>query len=457
MAKEAASATESGLETVTTIAGAIQAIVEEFDVQPVLFIGSGLPRRYMGAPDWEGALRYALKVVGERAQPYSYFAQKFGEDKVKIGTAIADLVFEWAWHEGRDNFPNNLFEGTDRHVFMKAIIADHLNRITPPDLEGLGKEYQEELSSLRNIRPHAVITTNYDSILELIFDGYEAIVGRGVLRYDLNSFGEIFHIHGMTGDPQSLVLTSTDYENWHKQSRYFAAKLLTYFVEHPAFIFGYGLGDPNVRTLLQDIGRIAADESGLVSNVAQVVWHPELKAGPSQSEVVIDDEDDGRQYRLRVFNVSSLKEVFDLLSARHELKQVNPALLRSLAARLMKLTRKDIPAGTVEVDYATLEKVAQDDEQLPRMLGLTFADTDNKTHPFTLSHVADELKLKGWNALNPVIRKIKDETGVDLRASDNCYHERIKTGKKSATRKWSHEAVELFKKIIAGKEYKLRE
>ncbi|TPJ62167.1 SIR2 family protein [Mesorhizobium sp. B2-7-1] len=462
MAKEetgtVGTATDGELDTAVSVAGAIQAVVEEFDVQPVLFIGAGLARRYMQAPDWEGALRYALEILGESAPSYSYFAQKFGDDKVKIGTAIADLIFEWAWSDGRDHFDAALFEGADRHVFIKSIIAEHLKKITPADRDGLAAKYNEEISALRDIRPHAIITTNYDSMIELIFEGYEPIVGRGVLRYDLNSFGEIFHIHGMLGEPQSLVLTSGDYENWHKQSRYFAAKLLTYFVEHPVFIFGYGLGDPNVRTLLQDIGRIVADETGLVSNVAQVVWHAELKSGPSQSEVVIDDdEESGRQYRLRVFNVSSLREVFELLSARHELKQVNPALLRALAARLMKLTRKDIPRGTVEVDYATLEKVAQDDEQLPRMLGLTFADTDNKTHPFTLSQVADELKLKGWNDLNPVIRKIKDEKRVDLRASDNCYHERIKTGKRSATRKWSHEAVDLFRNVMAGKEYKLRD
>lgn len=445
------------LETATTVAGAIQAIVEEFDVQPVLFIGSGLPRRYMGAPDWVGALKFALDAMGDTAPPYSYFSQKFGDDKVKIGTAIADLVFEWAWGPGKDHFDAALFEGGASHIFMKSLIAEHLDAITPRTQNDFGKEYEEELAALRDIRPHAIITTNYDSMIELVFEGYEAIVGRGVLRYDLNSFGEIFHIHGMTSDPESLILTTSDYDNWQKQSRYFAAKLLTYFVEHPVFIFGYGLGDPNVRTLLQDIGRIAADETGLVGNVAQIVWHAELKGGPSQSEVVIDDEDDGRQYRLRVFNVTSLKEVFELLSARHELKHVNPALLRSLAARLMKLTRKDIPGGNVEVDYATLEKVVQDDKSLPAMLGLTFADTDNKTHPFTLGQVADELKLKGWNAVDKLIKRIKMDKGIDLRASDNRYHERIKTGKKSATRKWSHEAVDLFRNVLAGKEYSLRE
>ncbi len=452
-----ASGISSSLDLPGTIGSTLQGILEEFDVQPVLFIGAGLARRYIGAPDWEGALRLALDKTGASAQPYSYFVQKYGDDKVKIGTAIADLVFEYAWGAGKAEFDPMFFEGTDRHIFMKVLIAAHLRKLMPETDADLPIEYADELAAFRSIRPHAIITTNYDSLLELVFKGYEAIVGRGVLRYDLNSFGEIFHIHGITSDPSSLVLTAPDYSNWHKQSRYFAAKLLTYFVEHPVFIFGYSLGDPNVRTLLQDIGRIVADESGLVSNVAQIVWHPELKAGPTQSEVVIDDEEDGRQYRLRVFNVTSLLEVFELLAARHELKQVNPALLRTLAARLMKLTRKDIPVGTVEVDYSTLEKMAHDDELLPKMLGLTLADTNNKTHPFTLGQVADELELKGWNALNPVIKKISDEKGVDLRASDNRYHERIKTGKKSATRKWSHEAIDLFRTVMGGKPYEVRE
>lgn len=447
----------SSLEATESVAAVMQGIIEEFEVQPVLFVGAGLARRYIAAPDWEGALRFALSQLGENALDYSYFVQKFGDDKVRIGTAIADLIFEWAWKEGRQKFDPTLFKEPDRHVFMKALIASRLNELTSTRIDKTNSEYSAEFAALRNIRPHAIITTNYDSMLEEIFEGYEPIVGRGVLRYDLNSFGEIFHIHGMAHDPRSLVLTTPDYESWHKQSRYFAAKLLTYFVEHPVFVFGYGLGDPNVRTLLQDIGRVAADESGLISNVAQIVWNPELKTGATQSEFVIDDEDDGRQYRLRVFTVTSLIDVYELLSARHELKQVNPALLRSLAARLMKLTRRDIPGGTVDVDYSTLEKVTQDDELLPRMLGLTFADSDNKTHPFTISQVADELGLKGWNAVDKIIKRVKVDKSVDLRSSDNCYHERIKTGKKSATRKWSHEAVDLFRTVQAGDPYELRD
>ncbi|RVT93415.1 SIR2 family NAD-dependent protein deacylase [Sphingomonas crocodyli] len=445
----------SSLDAPQTIAGAIQGIVENFEVQPVLFVGSGLARRYIGAPDWDGALQFALAQVGGQSRPYSYFVQKYDSNQIDIGTAIADVVLEWAWNN-QEKFDPSYFAGSDKHVFMKALIAKHLLDLTPKDIGDFPKEHLEELNALKEIRPHAVITTNYDEMLERVFSGYEPIVGRGVLKYDLNSFGEIFHIHGLSKDPRSIVLTRPDYNNWDKQSRYFAAKLLTYFVEHPVFIFGYSLGDPNVRTLLRDIGRIVADETGLIPNVAQIVWKPEAGATPSQSEFVIDDEEDKRQYRMRVFNVTSLIEVYELLSARHELKQVNPALLRSLAARLMKLTRKDLPGGTVEVDYTTLENVASDDTALPKMLGLTFADTDNKTHPLTLSQVADELGMSTWNGVHPLIKRLQAETGVDLRASDNCYHERIKTGKKSATRKWSHEAVELFRAMIDGKPYKLR-
>jgi len=434
---------------------ALAGLLEEFDCQPVLFVGAGLSRRYIGAPDWEGALRNALQTLGTDAPDYSYFLQKFGDDKVQIGTTIGDLLFEWAWKEGKSSFDPELFKSPDRYIFLKSIISSHLSNLPALAADSYAQNFTDEINALKNIRPHAIITTNYDDMLEGIFSGYEPIVGKGVLRYDLNSFGEIFHIHGIVGNPSSLILTNPDYVNWHQQSRYFAAKLLTYFVEHPILIFGYGLGDPNVRTILKDIGRIVADEDGLIGNVAQVVWHNELKSGPSQSEFVIDDDEIGHQYRLRVFNVLSLADVYHVLAASHELRQVNPAMLRALSARLMKLTRKDIPSGTVEVDYTTLEKVLDDDASLPKMLGLTFADSENKTHPFTITQLAEELKLKSWNEVDKLIKRVERDRGVNLRASDNGYHERIKTGKKSAVRKWSHKALSLFQTMLASDKYEL--
>jgi hypothetical protein len=54
-----------------------------------------------------------------------------------------------------------------------------------------------------------------------------------------------------------------------------------------------------------------------------------------------------------------------------------------------------------------------------------------------------------------VINQIKDQTGVSLRETDNKYHCCVKTGKSSVSHKWSHAALDLFSKVLAGEEYTL--
>lgn len=431
----------------------IQEVLQNFDCLPVLFIGAGLARRYIDAPDWDGALRAAADVLGNKKPEYQYLLQKYENNRVRIGSHIGAEIFEWAWGEGRKQFPEDLFASEDKNVFLKYLICEQL-REREANLQYLDNELKEEIKSLAAIRPHAVITTNFDEMCERILDGYDPIVGDNVLHYNLNAFGEIFHIHGISSDPASLVLTEPDYENWAEESKYFAAKLLTYFAEHPVFIFGYAIGDPNVRTVLADIGRLTADDTGLINNVIQVVFD-EKTDEPKVGEFAI--ELSGTQYRLATIRTSSLLQIFEALVAQHELTNVNPALVRTLAARVMKLTRKDIPSGDIQVDYGTLERFADDENELPKLLGLTIVDSENKHHPYTLSMVADRLDLGAWQHADKLIKKIKDETGVDLKEGDNRYHCRIKTGKsaKSATRKWSDEAIALLKKVQNGEAYSL--
>jgi hypothetical protein len=123
----------------------------------------------------------------------------------------------------------------------------------------------------------------------------------------------------------------------------------------------------------------------------------------------------------------------------------------------MKLTRSDIPNGNIEVNYKTLEGVANSEDALPAMLGITQADDINKSHLYLLSAVGEQLGYKGWNKANQLIDVIRKETGIDIKATDNKYHCAVKVGKKdsSVSRKYSAAAVELLSLVRDKKEYKV--
>ena len=387
---------------------------------------------------------------------YEYNRQKFDDDMVEIGTVLAEMTFEWAWKEGRSHFPSEYFSSkVSKDAFLKHLVCEHISSVTPQLAEIIDDRIVKEIAAFADIKPHAIITTNYDMFLEKVFDGYEPISGQTILRYNTNSFGEIFHIHGDVSSPMSIVLTKADYEEWTEKKKYVSAKLLTYFAEHPVFILGYGLGDANVKSILRDIGELVADEDGLIPNVYQVIWRRDTieKHPPDQAVFAVD----GKEYRIHAIHTNDLKWIFEALKSQSALKSINPKLVRALAARTMKLIRHDIPSGAVEVNYETLEKVADEKDYLPTLLGITTVNNPNQSHPLTITQLAHRLGLPNWQAVHKLIHRIKVEAGVDLRSSDNRYHCRIKTGTKASSmaRKWSHEAVMLLKKVIAGERYEV--
>ncbi len=431
----------------------IRDVLLEFECQPILFIGSGLPRRYFSAPGWLDLLREVhSRIPGEEGK-FEYYRQKFESDPIEIGTQLADIAFEWAWSAGREYFPEEFFRpGVGKDCFIKYMCCQFLGEITP-DIPEISENFRKEIEALATIRPHAIITTNYDMFLEKIFEGYYPVTGQTILRYNTNSFGEIFHIHGDISSPSSIVLTNKDYQEWAEKKKYISAKLLTYFAEHPVFIFGYSMGDPNVKSILGDIGELVADERGVISNVYQVIWTNEVieKHPPEQAVFSLD----GREYRVNSIYANDFQWIFEALKSRSALTSVNPELVRALAARTMRLIRHDIPSGKVNVNYDVLERVAQQDDALPNLLGISLAENPNQTHPLTITQVATRLGFNHWHPANVILNKIKADKGIDLRSTDNRYHCQIKTGpgKNSKVRKWSLEAVDLFMRVKNKEEY----
>lgn len=421
--------------------------------QPILFIGSGFSRRYADAPNWDELLKKLAENCPNVDRPYAFYKQKFKEQP-RIASMFAEAYRDWAWGDGRGIFPAEYFaEEFPTEVFLKHATAALLH-----DLKPVHAKLKAELKALQAINPHAIVTTNYDELLEPLFAQYETVVGQTILKQPYLSIGEIFKIHGSVADPLSLVLTQKDYDAFETDKKYLSAKLLTYFAEHPLLFIGYGANDPNIRSVLYDVDRMIRADFELIPNIYILEWDPTIdeKSYPARDRVLAVGEN--REIRIKSISASSYDWVYEAFSSGGALEKVNMKLLRSLLARTIDLVRKDVPTKKVEIDFQTLEHKLEHGDGVATLLGIAAIGDAAKVNlhfPYTLTMVAEQLGFKGWSRANQLIDLLKEQTGFELKSSDNTYHITMRTGKASSTHKYSQACVDLLKAVLEGAQYAL--
>jgi hypothetical protein len=423
--------------------------------QPIFFVGSGIPKRYFKAPGWLELLKIVAKRIGIDDAEFNYMLQKCDGGAIPLGQSLQDNAFEWAWKRGKPQFPKEYFETeVHRSCFLKHLACREIASLQPKKTQIAKLPLFEEIELLKATNPHAIITTNYDNFMEQIFEGYEPIIGEKVIRYNLNMIGEIFKIHGSTDDPQTIVLTSDDYDNYRQKKKYISAKLLTYLAEHPVFVFGYGFGDPNVTEIIEDVGEIIGGEERFISNIFYVQWDPSVQKSTSfREEYVVGTGD--RQYRVRAIVADEFSWIYKAISQEREIGSINVRTLRAIASRMYKIIRTDIPRKQFEVNYDTLEGLAESEADLPHLLGLVEANNANLAHPYVLTQVGQQLGFKSWHGARQLIERIRADKGVSIVETDNRYHCAVKGGAKTIFHKYSKEAVSLLQKVKDGGPYTL--
>ena len=225
----------------------------------------------------------------------------------KVGSHFAECYREWAWGSGRENFPQGLFnENVHPGIYIKYTTATHLTKLTPKTLESItDTQLRREVSFLQNIRPHAVVTTNYDQFLEFVFPEYTPVLGQKIMRADAVSVGEVFKIHGCVSDYSSLVFTENDYVEFAKKKKYLSAKLLTFFTEHPLLFIGYSANDPNIRAILSDIDEILATPGGIIPNVYILEWSGrEISSARRPAREKLIEVDNSKSVRIKAIEAS---------------------------------------------------------------------------------------------------------------------------------------------------------
>ncbi|MFY9657197.1 MAG: SIR2 family protein [Methylocystis sp.] len=438
------------------VAEDIGTCLQEKGCQPILFIGSGLSRRYFSGPSWDELLAHLASSCPLMDKQFAYYKQLYG-DPLKIGAEFAKLYREWAWGQGHNMYPEELFKAdVPADAYIKFAIADYLQQLTPQTGESVASQLAGEIEAIKNIRPHAIITTSYDQFIERIFPEFVPIIGQQIIQSANLSVGEIFKIHGCVSDFQSLVFTEEDYWSFIKMKKYLSSKLLTFFCEHPLLFIGYSANDPNIRAILSDIDEALPTTGGVIPNVYILEWRQQVPTNPAQEKLI--EIEGGKSVRIKAIETNEFTWVFEAFAAHQSLNGVSPKVLRALLNRSYELVRHDIPRRVIEVDFAMLEHAVEDTEGFAKLFGLTTISLPSQVaanFPYSLTQLGKKLGNSGWHQAHKAIQMVKAIKGVDIKKSDNRYHCGIKLGNSGPFHKYSEDAFLLLKKVVAGEPYEL--
>lgn len=444
------------------VATDIEQVLGAAQCQPILFVGSGFTKRYAQGPNWEELLTHLATNCPLIDKNFAYYKQAYNGDLKKIGSVFSELYREWAWGAGKDLFPAEFFSAeAPPDIFIKYAIAESLKNLGPNDKGSYGSaELDAEIEALKNISAHAIITTNYDQVIEPLFPDYEPIVGQQIMRRSYLSIGEIFKIHGCCSIPQSIILHEDDYKRFEEDHKYLSAKLLTYFIEHPLIFIGYRAEDPNIKAILYDVDRMVRADFQLVPNIYILEWNPKLTATSYPARDKVISVAPNVNIRIKSISASSFEWVFKAFGQAGNLEKINTKLLRALMARSVELVRTDIPKKHAEINFEQLEHAVASGESFAKLFGVTsLADPSkvNLDYKYVLTGVAQKLGFATWHKADELITILRDETGFDMKASDNKYHIKLKMGHKSTN--WMHKytdaAVDLLRQVLNNEVYEV--
>lgn len=355
--------------------------------------------------------------------------------------------------DGRNSFPSDLFEtGVSADAYLKYSVSQFILNLSL-NTAGLSQQSDDEIEAFKQIRPHSVITTNYDVMLEDLLPDYTPVGREEIVVSGYSSVGEIVKIHGTVKQPETLVLTESDYLDFRQKRRYISAKLLTYFREHPILFVGYSAEDENIREILSDINEALTMPGEVVPNI-YFLERASADSSPRQTEKLIRLNDES-SLRVKCIQANDFSWAFETFSHRAPLQNVNPRVLRAILARSYHLVRSDIPRQKIEVDFDFIEGKVESDESFAQLFGISTLNSATELstlYPYTLTDVARKLGGTYWYAAHKLILQIQSEKGIDIKASDNRYHMKIRLGKSSAN-KYSDDCVKLLRTVAKGAKY----
>jgi SIR2-like domain len=298
----------------------IKKFISKYKNHPVLFIGTGISLRYItNSFTWDGLLKKI--VIDLKGSPEFYFDIK--------SQCVTDDLFDYPQVASllEEEFNNTLIN--DRNGKFKDInnIFYHYmgNNVTLSRLKiyiaNILKDFQykeemiTELKEFKKIRKNigSIITTNYDLLIENIFE-FEPLIGNDILLS--NPYGSVYKIHGCVTQPARIIITTDDYNKFHQKYELIRAQLLSLFIHHPIIFMGYNIGDDNIKSLLKTIFTYVEPNSEDAKRIRDnflLVEHEEGSMNQSITEHDIDLEGFST-IRINKIKTDNFVEIYKCLS-----------------------------------------------------------------------------------------------------------------------------------------------
>lgn len=194
---------------------------------PIVFIGSGLSKRYLkDFPNWNDLLNEYWDRINDSKNFYTFMRSIKNSDEIRDKSEAEKDFYTNTKTAGyiQEKFDNLFFEekilvdGLDIKTAYKNSISpfkfDIANRFKTYEIK---EEFHEELISYKKFisKAKVIVTTNYDPFIENLLEEISAkpsiFVGQKGFFDPTNDWGELFKIHGDVTDPKSIIITDEDY------------------------------------------------------------------------------------------------------------------------------------------------------------------------------------------------------------------------------------------------------
>lgn len=346
----------------------IRKLLEAVNSHPFLFVGSGFTHRHLGTEDWKGLINHFAR----QAKPETEFAFEWYRNEVEASdsgsgqhlpevTALVEkdyarrFLADESFRDLRNRHGERIRNGVSP---LKIGVADLL---TDLEAQFTSPMHSDEISALGHSRKNVagIITTNFDRFLEHLFPEHVPYIGQNELLFNQSyGVGEIYKIHGCVSEPETMVLSQSDYVTYEKRNAYLSAKLMTIFLEHPIIFLGYSLTDSNIRSIFNNISN-CLNESQLATLSSRLIFVQRVKDDRPEGITTVRDNFGETVIESTRVVLSDFSQLYKAIAGLRS--SYSPKILRSLKKDLYELVLNTDPKERIQVvdinDATEMDKV----------------------------------------------------------------------------------------------------